>query len=160
MNVNGPVDIFCSTIKNVASSAAEAETAGICLGAKNACPAMITALEEMGHPQPKTGSPIETNNSTAHGVLSLRMRQKLSKSFDMRHWWVKDRVAQGQFNLIWAPGKLNRADCFAKHHPLWHHRKQRYNCLQKVCAVLKTTQKVSAQGCVASTRPRNATCDC
>jgi hypothetical protein len=157
-NVNGPVDVFCSTIKNVVSSAAEAETAGIYLGAKNACP-MITALEEMGHPQPKTGSPIETDNSTAHGILNSKMRRKLSKSFDMRYWWVKDRIAQGQFNLIWAPGKLNRADYFTKHHPPWHHRKQRYNYLQKVYTVLKTIQKVSARGCVTSTRPQNATCN-
>ena len=136
-DVNGPVYVFCSTIKNVVSSAAEAKTAGTHMGATNACP-MITALEEMGHPQPKTGSPIETDNSTAHGVLNSKMRQKLSKSFDVRCWWVKDRINQGQFNLIWAPGKLNRADYFTKHHPPWHHRKQCYNYLQKVYTVLKT----------------------
>ena len=60
-------------------------------------------LEEFGHKQPTTGLPIETDNKTAHGILNSRMRQKLSKSFDMQYWWMKDRIHQGQFNLLWAP---------------------------------------------------------
>jgi hypothetical protein len=155
-NVNGPVDVLCQTIKNVVSSAAEAETAGIYIGAKHACP-MITALEEMGHPQPSTGSPLETDNSTAHGILNSKMRQKLSKSFDMRYWWIKDRITQGQFNLIWRAGKQNLADYFTKHHPPWHHRQMRYKYLQKVSnRAIKALQTVSARGCVSSTRPRSA----
>jgi hypothetical protein len=53
--VNGPLDILCKTIKNVVSSAAEAETGGIYLGGKHACP-ILAALEELGHPQPIAGS--------------------------------------------------------------------------------------------------------
>ena len=113
---------------------------------------MITALEEMGHPQPKTGSPIETGNSAAHGVLNSKAHQKLSRSFDARCWWMKDRIDQGQLNLKWSPGKQNDADCFTKHHPPWHHCEQRCNCLQKLHAILKTVQRVSARGCVSSTR--------
>jgi hypothetical protein len=45
------------------SSAAEAETGSIYMGGKHACP-MRTALEELGHPQPITGFPFETDNST------------------------------------------------------------------------------------------------
>ena len=58
---NGPVDILCNTVKNVVSSAAEAETGGIYMGGKHACP-MRTALEELAHPQPITRSPFETDN--------------------------------------------------------------------------------------------------
>jgi len=153
--VNGAVDVLCKTIKNVVSSAAEAETGSIYIGGKHACP-LRAALEELGHPQPTTGSPFETDNSTAQGILTSKMRQKLSKSFDMRYWWMKDRIDQGQFNLIWAPGKLNLADYFTKHHPPWHHRQMRYKYLQKANRAFDTTPTVSARGCVSSTRPRSA----
>jgi hypothetical protein len=73
---NGPVDILCKTIKNV-------------VGSKHACP-MRTALEELGHPQSITGSPFEADNSTAQGILTSKMRQKLSKSFDMRYWLLDE----------------------------------------------------------------------
>jgi hypothetical protein len=107
-------------------------------------------LEELGHKQPKTGSPLETDNKTAHGILNSKMRQKLSKSFDMRYWWMKDRIQQNQFNLLWAPGKFNLADYFTKHHPPWHHRLMRYKYIQKL-------NSVSARGCVSSTCPPSAT---
>jgi hypothetical protein len=128
--VNGPLDVLCQTLKNVVSSAAEAETGGVYVGGKHACP-IRTALEEMRHPQPVTGTPFDTDNNTAQGILNSKMRQKLSKSFDMRYWWMKDRIQQGQFNLKWAPGKFNLADYFTKHHPPWHHRKMRFKYLQK-----------------------------
>jgi hypothetical protein len=138
---NGALDILCQTIKNVVSSAAEAETGGIYMGSKHAC-FMRAALEELGHPQPLTGSPFETDNSTASGILNSKMRQKPSKSFDMRYWWMKDRISQGQFNLVWAPGKLNLADYFTKHHPPWHHRKMRYKYLQKIHRALSIIRNV------------------
>jgi len=149
---NGALDVLCKTIKNVVSSAAEAETGAIYIGGKHACP-IRAALEELGHPQPLTGTPFETDNNTAQGILNSKMRQKLSKSFDMRYWWMKDRISQGHFNLIWAPGKLNLADYFTKHHPPWHHRKMRYKYLQKLNIAHSTMRTVSARGCVSSTRP-------
>ena len=60
------------------------------------------------------------------------MRAKLSKAFDMRYWWIKDRIKQKMFNLIWAAGKQNAADYFTKHHPPWHHKKMRRTYLQNV----------------------------
>ena len=36
--VNGAIDVPCKTIKNVVSSASEAETGGICQGGRRACP--------------------------------------------------------------------------------------------------------------------------
>jgi hypothetical protein len=157
--VNGPLDVLCQTIKNVVTSAAEAETGAIYIGGKHACP-LRAALEELGHPQPATGTPFETDNNTAQGILNSKMRQKLSKSFDMRYWWMKDRIKQGQFNLIWAAGKWNLADYFTKHHPPWHHRKMRYKYLQRAHLAQQRTnamRTVSARGCVSSSRLRSAT---
>ena len=82
-----------------------------------------TALEEMGYPQPKT--PVCTDNNTASDLINDRMKQKRSSAFDMRYYWVKDRVNQGQFHIFWRPGKLNLADYFTKHHAPAHHRKMR-----------------------------------
>ena len=106
---NGALGVLCKTIKNVVSSAAKSETGGIYIGSQHACP-ILAALEELGHPQPTTGSPLITDNSTAHTILNSKTRQKLSKCFDMRYWWNKDRIKQGQINLSWEPGELNLAD--------------------------------------------------
>ena len=40
---------------------------------------------------------------------------------NMRFWWLKDRVQQGQFSIYWAPGDENFADYFTKHHSPAHH---------------------------------------
>jgi hypothetical protein len=78
----------------------------------------------MGHEQPPT--PLETDNSTAHDILKAQVRMKRSKAFDMRYHWLKDRIEQLHFDLYWAPGRLNIADYFTKHHPPNHHKQMRY----------------------------------
>jgi hypothetical protein len=50
---------------------------------------------------------------------------------DMRFYWLRDRVRQGQFIVYWKPGKTNKADYFTKHHATKHHREIRYNYLKK-----------------------------
>jgi hypothetical protein len=80
----------------------------------------------------------------------------------MRHWWIKDRIKQGQFNLQWELSKFNLADCFTKHHPPWHHRNMRHKHIQKTNAsaskalptvIASEAQKPVSAGCVSSTRP-------
>jgi hypothetical protein len=99
----------------------------------------------MGHRQPTTGTPLETDNSTAHDFLKAQVRMKRSKAFDMRYHWLKDRIARSQFNLYWAPGKHNRADYFTKHHLPSHHQIMRPNYLQRLVAKVLTTHM---RGCV------------
>jgi hypothetical protein len=53
-------------IKNVISSASEAEIAALFINARAALPLRV-ALEEMGHKQPATK--LITDNSTADGIL-------------------------------------------------------------------------------------------
>jgi hypothetical protein len=105
---NGAVHVLCKTLKGVPALASEAETGGLFLNAQEAVP-IITALEEMGHKQPPTGTPLETDNSTAHDILGAQVRMKRSKAFDMRYHWLKDRLAHSQFNLYWAAGRSNSA---------------------------------------------------
>jgi hypothetical protein len=146
---NGAIHVLCKTLRTVAASASEAETGALFLNAQEAVP-MITALTEMGHPQPPTGTPLETDNATAHGILTSQVRMRKSKAFDMRYHWLKDRIAQRQFNLYWQKGATNAADYFSKHHPPAHHRRERQRYL------LPTRQSVTSyvRGCVSPSGSR------
>jgi hypothetical protein len=44
---------------------------------------------------------------------------------DMRFYWIKDRVKQGQLNVNWGPGFQNLADYFTKHNSPAHHKRMR-----------------------------------
>ena len=127
---NAPVYIMCNTLKNVMSSAAEAETGGLFLAAQRACPIRVT-LEEIHHKQPTNGTPLFNNNSTATGILISSLRQNFSKAFNMRFHRLRDRIEQKQFQIIWRRGQDNMADYFTKHHPPWHHKLMRYKYLHK-----------------------------
>eukprot|EP00957_Ditylum_brightwellii_P072206 5489128-Ditylum_brightwellii.AAC.1 len=83
------------------SSAAEAEVGALFINSK-AVVGLRIALQEMGHPQPPT--PIMTDNSTASGIANSSIKQRRSRAIDMRFYWVKDRVQQGQFFIFWKPG--------------------------------------------------------
>jgi hypothetical protein len=74
----------------------------------------------MGHSQPPT--PMATDNNTASGIVTDTVKQKRSKAIDMRFYWIRDRVRQGQFQIFWSKGKTNCADYFSKHHPASHHQ--------------------------------------
>jgi hypothetical protein len=94
-------------IKAVMSSAAEAELGGLFINTKTAVP-ISTMLEELGHKQPPT--PIQTDNSTACGVVTNKIQPKATKAMDMRFYWLKDQEAQQQFKIYLRQGKLNRGD--------------------------------------------------
>ena len=86
---NGAVHVLCHIMREVLSSAAEAELGALFHNGKEACPLRI-ALEEMGHPQPAT--PMATDNNTASGIATDTVKQKRSKAIDMRFYWIRDRV--------------------------------------------------------------------
>ena len=115
---NGAVLNISQIIKAVMSSAAEAELGAIFINAKTAVP-IRTTLVEMGHAQPQT--PIQTDNSTAHGVITNTIMPKATKAMDMRFHWLRCRDAQGHFRYYWRPGPSNKADYWTKHHPAAHH---------------------------------------
>ena len=65
--INGSILVIAKIIKNVVSSASEAEIAALFINARAALP-LVVALEEMGHnKQPATE--LITDNSTADGIL-------------------------------------------------------------------------------------------
>ena len=139
---NGPLHTECKTMRNVMASAAEAELGGLFHNGQTAIP-IRQALKELGHPQPAT--PIQTDNSTACGIVNSSICQRKSKSMDMRFYWVQDRVNQGHFLIYWATGKMNLADYFTKHHPVSHHKTMRPDFVQEASSVF---QQQPVQGCV------------
>ena len=100
------------------SSAAEAELGALYINAREAIP-MRQFLEEMGHKQPPT--PIQTNNSTAYGVVTNNIQPRRTKAMDMRFHWLRCRDSQEQFRYYWRPGPYNKADYWTKHHCAAHH---------------------------------------
>jgi hypothetical protein len=125
---NGAIHVPCHIMREVLSSAAEAELGALFHNGKEACP-LRACLIELGHPQPPT--PIQTDNSTAAGIANDSVKQKRSKAMDMRFYWIRDRVRQGQFLVYWRKGSSNRADYFTKHHPASHHKAIRSSYLHE-----------------------------
>jgi hypothetical protein len=125
---NGAIHVVTHLMKEVVSSAAEAETGGLFYNGKEACP-IRTTLQELGFPQGPT--PIQTDNSTACGIANDTVKQRRSKAMDMRFYWIRDRVKQNQFLIYWSKGCENLADYFTKHHPVSHHRAMRPIYLHK-----------------------------
>jgi hypothetical protein len=119
---NGAILIIRKVLKHVMSSAAEAEIGAVFINAKEGA-ILRTTLKELGHKHPPT--PMETDNTTAIGHSNGKIKQKRTKAMDMRFFWIKDRVKQGQFKIYWGPGYQNLADYFTKHHSPAHHKRIR-----------------------------------
>ena len=132
---NGPILIECATLKHVVASAAEAETGGLFRNGQTAVVIRVI-LEALDHKQPPT--PLKTDNSTATGFANSHIRQKRSKSWDMRYQWLRCRENQKQLRIYWDKGKNNTADYYTKHFPPKHHREMRKqffhlaNCITRI----------------------------
>lgn len=118
-NNNGAVLTIAQIIKAVMSSAAEAELGALYINAREVIP-LRHLLLKMGHPQPPT--PIQTDNSTALGVVNNTIQPKRTKAMDMRFHWLRCRINQKHFRPYWRAGATNLADYVTKHHPAIHHQ--------------------------------------
>ena len=81
--LNGIFFVVYKILRNIMSSAAEAELGALFLNCQEAVPTRIT-LEEMGHPQPPT--PVQVDNSTALGIATGTIKQRNYKAMDMRFY--------------------------------------------------------------------------
>ena len=86
---NASVLTIYKIIKAVMLSATEAELGAILINRKEAIPAH-QYLEEMRNKQPPT--PIQTDNTTAHGVVTNNISVRRLNSMDMRHHWLRCRA--------------------------------------------------------------------
>jgi hypothetical protein len=117
---NGSILTVCKIICGVmvSSAAAEAETACV-FGNGQEINAICISLQALGHPQHAT--PLKTNNSTSHSFVHANIKQRRSKTWDMRWNWLRDKVAHELLHMYWARGEDNNANYFTKHHPPSHH---------------------------------------
>ena len=76
-------------------------------------------LIEMGWPQPK--SSIQTDNTTAEGVVNATIIPNKLKSMDLRLYWQQCCEAQKHFRFYWDKGPNKWGDYSTKHHPPVHH---------------------------------------
>jgi hypothetical protein len=97
---NGTVFTIWQIIKAVTLLAAEAKVGALYINCQEAVPAKHV-LEFMGHKQPPT--PMQTDNTTALGVVNKNFMKKL-KSMDMKHHWLRCQINQMQFRHYWALG--------------------------------------------------------
>ena len=134
---NGAVHNLAQIIKTVMTSAAEAELGALYINAREAVP-MRATLAEMGHPQPKT--PVQTDNTTALGVVNNNIQARRTKAMDMRFHWLRCRDSQGQFRYYWRPGPTNDGDYHTKHHSPAHHVSVRPHILTPV-SILRALRK-------------------
>ena len=95
---NGAILNILYFIKNVMSSAMEAELAALYIMAREAI-YIHTIVKEMGHKQPLT--PIQTDNAMADAVINGKVQPKCTKAMDMRFYWLHDQECQNQFKFYW-----------------------------------------------------------
>jgi hypothetical protein len=88
----------------VMSFLAEAELGALFINAKTAV-SMCQMLVELGHPKPRTL--MQTNNATAHALLTNKILPKALKNMDMCFHWLRCRNAQCQYRYYWRPGTQN-----------------------------------------------------
>jgi hypothetical protein len=79
--LNGSILNVAAVIKNVVASAAESEVGACFHKAQSGAPLRV-AITELGHTQPPT--PLRTDYSTAFGIVKETIKQKRSKTMDMR----------------------------------------------------------------------------
>ena len=115
---NGSVTTISRIIKAVMSSAAEAKLFALFINYYEAVPAIIIP-EEMGHKQPPT--PMQSDNTTALGMVNDNIVSKKLKLMDMRINWLRCRSAQKQFRHYWKPGPTNLGNYSTKQHAAIHH---------------------------------------
>ena len=85
---NVPIHPKCKTIRNVVSSAAEAEKCGTFKNSKTDIGIHLTLIA-LDHKQPAT--PLQMDNYTTKGFVNLGMKSKLSKTWDMKWHWLRDK---------------------------------------------------------------------
>jgi len=64
---------------------------------------------------------MQTDNTTALGVVNNKVMKKL-KSMDMKYHWLRCRINQRQFRHCWVAGKSNNGDYVTKHHASIHYQ--------------------------------------
>ena len=69
--------------------------------------------------------PVQTDNTTAVGVVNKTLVSNKLKSMDPRYHWLRCRIAQDQLRLYGDKVPINWGDYSTTHHPLVYHEYKR-----------------------------------
>ena len=114
-----------------------------------------TALAYMVHQQPTTL--VATDNTAANSIVNGTAKQKRYRAIYMRFYWVRDRIQQNHFHIIWEEGKKNLAEYVKKHHLIWNHRAMRpiyVKATKKDIEKSKYRRTGTRRGCAGTTNPK------
>ena len=146
--LNVPIHTVSKILHNVMASAAESEIGATFHNGQEAV-LIRTTLQELGHPEPPTL--ICVDKYTAEGFANGTIKQKRSKSIDMRLYWIQDRTRQGQFLIYWKLVSTNLSDYFTKHHSPTHHHIMRPTYLHRTTQLANAVISHILGGCVNPT---------
>ena len=118
-HINGTVSAVSNTIDVVVSSAFEAEYGAVFIIAQVGV-WIRTILNALGYPQPP--SIILCDNECAVGIANDATKLRKGKAIDMRFHWIRDRILQQQFQVLWRKGSNNLADFFTNALPVHTHQ--------------------------------------
>ena len=94
--------VMSQAMRQVLASPAKAEVGATFYGSQDAV-LLRKCLIDLEHSQDATL--IITDNVCADRILNNTIKQNRSKAMDMRFYWVRCRIAQGQFRLLWRAGE-------------------------------------------------------
>jgi len=119
--VNSPTATICRRSRTVCSAASETEYASLY---ETGCALMPvrTILAALDFPQETTT--IYTDNLIAKNICARLVRPKRSKAIDMRYHWIRDRVDDKYFDVVWLPStskSIMCVDALTKIHPVKKH---------------------------------------
>ena len=120
--LNGAIHVICKTIPHAMTSAAELEMARLFMNTQEIIP-IRHGLMALAHPQPPT--PLKTENSTSSSFIDNSIKQRKSKTWDMRWKYMRDPKTKEQIRTYWDRGVNNLADYPTQHHPPVHHKGMR-----------------------------------
>ena len=115
---NGVVLNMAQIMKTIMSLAVEEDIGAMYVNAREAVPDRQN-LNGMGHRQPRT--PMQTDNTAAHFVVTNNVQPKRTKAMYMRFHWLRCHDEQEQFRYYWRQGSQNWADYWTKHFLAFHH---------------------------------------
>ena len=114
--INGTLHSISCRIPTVCDAVSEAEYAALYING-TAAAWERTVLAPLGYPQPPTV--LITDNECAAGIANNKLTARKSKAIAMRYHWIRCRIRLDEFQCKWLPGKLNYADFFTKHLPVF-----------------------------------------
>jgi hypothetical protein len=117
-SLNAPIATVCRRISTVCGAASESEFASLYINGQEGSFERII-LAALHYPQEPTV--ICTDNDTAVGIANDSVKIRRSKAIDMRYHWIRDRVRQGVFRVIYRKGADIDADFLTKPQPVHRH---------------------------------------